>query len=50
MSDEPYRSPDPTRGHGLGRSCNATLPLVLLVMPYALVRYAIDQRKARRAR
>jgi hypothetical protein len=38
----PYR-------HPLGRTCQSALPLVLLLMPYALVRYAIDQRRARKA-
>jgi hypothetical protein len=35
--------------HPLGRSCRRTLPLALLLMPYAIVRYAIDQRRERRA-
>jgi hypothetical protein len=39
----------PTERHPLGRSCALTLPLVLLLMPYALARYAIDQRRARKA-
>jgi hypothetical protein len=29
-------------------ACVNALPLVLLLMPYALARYAIDRRRARR--
>lgn len=36
--------------HPGGRTCQGAVPLVLLLMPYALVRYAIDARKARRGR
>lgn len=30
-------------------ACVNALPLALLLMPYALIRYAIDQRRERRA-
>lgn len=33
-----------------GTFCGGAVPLVLLLMPYALVRYAIDQRRARKTR
>lgn len=34
--------------HPLGRNCSVMLPLALLLMPYALTRYAIDARRDRR--
>lgn len=43
MSENPYRHPQ-------GRSCRRMVPLVVLLMPYALARYAIDERRAKRAR
>lgn len=36
--------------HPGGRKCPATIPLVLLLMPYALTRYAIDTIRDRRRR
>lgn len=39
----PYRHPQ-------GRSCPPKLWLALLLMPYALCRYAVDERRARKAR
>lgn len=37
-----------TKRYPNGTFCGGYVPLVLLLMPYALVRYAIDQRRARR--
>lgn len=42
MSD-PYRHPG-------GRTCRKMLPLAMLLMPYAIVRYAIDERKAKKGK
>lgn len=36
--------------HPGGRTCQGAVPLVLLLMPYALFRYARDEMKARRGR
>lgn len=38
-----------TKRYPNGTFCGGLLPLVVLLMPYALVRYAIDQRRARKA-
>lgn len=38
-----------TKRYPNGTFCGALLPLAVLGMPYALVRYAIDQHRARRA-
>jgi hypothetical protein len=39
-------SPVPRR-HPLGRSCGKFLPVVVLLMPYALFRYWLDSRRSR---
>ena len=35
----------PPSRNPMGRTCAHMLPLALILMPYALVRYAIDRRK-----
>lgn len=37
-----------TKRYPNGTFCGGLLPIALLLMPYALLRYAIDQRRARR--
>jgi hypothetical protein len=37
-----------TKRYPNGTWCGGLLPVALLLMPYALVRYAIDQRRARK--
>lgn len=39
-----------TSRHPGGRTCRTVLPLALLMLPYALVREGLYQRKLRRAR
>lgn len=34
-----------TERHPLGRTCGELLPLAILLMPYALVRHAIDRKR-----
>jgi hypothetical protein len=38
-----------TKRYPNGTFCGGIVPLVVLLMPYALVRYAIDQHRARKA-
>lgn len=38
-----------TRRYPNGTWCGGILPLVVLGMPYALARYAIDRRRERKA-
>lgn len=38
-----------TKRYPNGTFCGGILPLVVLAMPYALIRYAIDRRRARKA-
>lgn len=38
-----------TKRYPNGTWCGGIVPLVVLLMPYALVRYAIDRRRARKA-
>lgn len=49
MPDDEYRSPYPGRGHGFGRPCGdkKILLAALLMMPYALTRYVIDETRER---
>lgn len=50
VPDDDWKSPEPGRARGLGRSCDFMLLPALLLMPYALVRYAIDERRAKRGK
>lgn len=38
-----------TKRYPNGTFCGGIVPLVVLLMPYALIRYAIDRRRARKA-
>jgi hypothetical protein len=38
-----------TKRYPNGTWCGGLVPVAVLLMPYALVRYAIDRRRARRA-
>lgn len=49
MPDDDWKSPVPGRGNGLGRHCPMYLLPALLLMPYALIRYAVDRRRDRKA-